>query len=80
MLLLTDTVKCERRCDIRRISGCMNPKIRGKISKGAVCQIYEFVFYFIIHSNQNMTCSLSWIHGLCILTADLLFEKVVLVL
>ena len=56
MLVLTDTVKCERRCDIRRISGCMNPENTDKISKGskgALCEIYEMCFISLFIQSQT---------------------------
>ena len=39
-------VECERRCDIRRIYGCMEPKITNENNKGA---FVKYISLNIIH-------------------------------
>ena len=45
MLVLTSTVECEKRCDIRRIFGCMKPKNTDKNDRGA--QVKYMYLYFV---------------------------------
>ena len=46
LMLVLLTVDCERRCDVRRIYGCMEPKNANENNKGAYV---KYIFLNIIH-------------------------------